>query len=56
MGGILPELLEQLKNSEFEMAFAQRGRLRNYLEDIPISHSLDQQLGLKGAAIALQNS
>jgi glucokinase len=56
VGGILPKLLEQLKNSEFEMAFSQRGRLRNYLEDIPISLSLDQQLGLKGAAIALQNS
>ena len=56
VGGILPKLLEQLKNSEFEMAFAQRGRFRNYLEDIPITLSLDQELGLKGAAMALQNS
>ena len=56
VGGILPKLLEQLKNSEFEMAFAQRGRFRNYLEDIPITLSLDEELGLKGAAMALQNS
>ena len=56
VGGILPKLLDQLKNSEFKMVFAQRGRFRNYLEDIPITLSLDQELGLKGAAMALQNS
>lgn len=53
VGGILPKLQEQLENSEFVSRFTRRERFRSYLEDIPIILSIDPDLGLKGAAIAL---
>ncbi len=53
VGGILPKLQESLLASQFTDSFSRRGRLSNYLEDIPIVLSLDSDLGLKGAALAL---
>ncbi len=53
VGGILPKLQEQLDKSDFVARFARRERFRSYLEDVPVILSLDPDLGLKGAAIAL---
>ena len=54
VGGVLPKLIPQLTNSQFEERFLCRGRLRGYLENIPIYLSLNQSLGLEGAALALR--
>lgn len=53
VGGILPKLQQQLINSDFVDRFARRERFRTYLEDMPVILSLDPDLGLRGAAIAL---
>lgn len=55
VGGVLPKLKSQLEASQFEQRFLCRGRFRNYLESIPIYLSLNQNLGLEGAALALRS-
>ena len=53
VGGILPKLLASMEQSAFVSRFCQRGRLRNYMQDMPVILSIDKDLGLKGAALAL---
>jgi glucokinase len=55
VGGILPKLLSSMEQSEFVSRFCQRGRFRNYMEEMPIILSMDKDLGLKGAALALMH-
>jgi len=55
VGGILPKLLDQLQASEFVERFVKRGRFGTYMDEMPIILSLDANLGLKGAALAVQN-
>ena len=53
VGGILPKLLSSMEQSEFISRFCQRGRLRHYMQEMPVILSIDKDLGLKGAALAL---
>ncbi|HCH23802.1 MAG TPA: glucokinase [Oceanospirillaceae bacterium] len=55
VGGILPKLLDELEASEFVERFVQRGRFGTYMDEMPIILSLDANLGLKGAALAVLN-
>ena len=49
-GGIAPKILPALHDGEFIRAFLAKGRLRSTLEEIPVRVSLNQNLGLLGAA------
>ena len=55
-GGILPRMTGFLKESEFVHSFTEKGRLKSYLQEIPIYLCQAEQPGLQGAAIALQQS
>lgn len=55
VGGVLPKLSAQLQSSQFEQRFLCRGRLTSYLEGISIYLSLNQNLGLEGAVLALHH-
>jgi glucokinase len=49
-GGIAPRILPWLRRPSFREAFADKGRLRALLEDVPIHVVLDDRAGLVGAA------
>ncbi len=52
-GGIAAKNIEHLRQDDlFLTAFLDKGRMRTLLETLPITISLDQELGLKGAAYA----
>jgi glucokinase len=55
VGGILPKILSSMQDSDFVDRFCQRGRFRQYMEEMPVILSTDNDLGLKGAALALKN-
>lgn len=55
VGGILPKLKSQLLESDFVERFVRRGRLGNYLKDMPIYLCLNESLGIEGAALALRH-
>ncbi|MGB2325449.1 MAG: glucokinase, partial [Pseudomonadales bacterium] len=55
VGGILPKILSSMQDSDFADRFCQRGRFRQYMEEMPVILSTDNDLGLKGAALALKN-
>ena len=49
-GGIVPQCIEFLKNSDFRTRFEAKGRFRNYLATIPVRVIHKEHLGLVGAA------
>ncbi|MFZ0566021.1 MAG: glucokinase [Chlamydiales bacterium] len=49
-GGIPPKILPMLKTAAFLEGFADKGRFRSLLEEIPIRVILDDKASLKGAA------
>lgn len=51
-GGIAPKILPLLDTAEFRAHFCAKGRYRTLMEQVPVTVILDQQAGLKGAAIA----
>ena len=53
-GGILPKIRDILKNSEFESRFLNKGRMRSYLEQVPIRLIIKDGAALYGAAAILR--
>lgn len=51
-GGIPPRILKTLRSGVFEKAFRNKGRLSNYLADIPVNVVTAPDAGLRGAAAA----
>ncbi len=51
-GGIAPKLLPALRDGRFMDAFRDKGRMRAYMEAIPVRVILDEDVGLLGAAAA----
>jgi glucokinase len=51
-GGIAPKLLSALANGDFLAGFTDKGRYRDWMQQIPVSVVLDPDIGLKGAAVA----
>jgi len=49
-GGIAPKILSALREGPFLDAFRDKGRLRDYMEAIPIHVILDEDVGIRGAA------
>ena len=54
-GGILPRLVTEIQNSRFRSCFEDKGRMRSYLQPVPVWLVTDGQTGLLGAAAALGN-
>ncbi len=50
-GGIAPKIEARLTDGRFLDAFLDKGRLRDYLEAIPVSIILNERTGLMGAAL-----
>jgi glucokinase len=50
-GGIAPKLADRLTEPRFTEAFLDKGRLRPFLESIPVSIILNERTGLLGAAL-----
>jgi glucokinase len=55
-GGIAPKLLSALTNGDFLAGFTNKGRYRDWMQQIPVSVVLDPDIGLKGAAVAAVQS
>lgn len=55
-GGIVPRFLDFFKSSGFRAAFEDKGRLREYLTDIPVYMITHEQPGLLGAGAYLRQS
>ena len=55
-GGIAPKLLPALANGGFLAGFTNKGRYRDWMQQIPVSVVLDPDIGLKGAAVAAVQS
>ncbi|OZG75304.1 glucokinase [Hahella sp. CCB-MM4] len=55
-GGIIPRFTDFFKSSGFREAFENKGRMRGYLESIPVFVVMEAYTGLLGAAEALANS
>ncbi|QSP93544.1 glucokinase [Marinobacter salinisoli] len=55
-GGILPRMLEFLSASGFQLAFADKGRMRALVEQMPVYVITDKYTGLRGAAAALRGA
>ncbi len=55
-GGILPRLQIQLGDSGFAHAFRDKGRLGQYISDIPVWLAADDTLGLRGVAALWRQS
>lgn len=55
-GGLVPRFLEFFKVSGFRSAFEDKGRFRDYLQDIPVFLIVHQQPGLLGAGAHLRQS
>jgi glucokinase len=53
-GGIAPKLVSRLAQGDFREAFEHKGRMRAYLEPIPIYVILAEFAALKGAAASLR--
>ncbi|MEM5838722.1 glucokinase, partial [Pediococcus acidilactici] len=51
-GGIATKNLPLLKEGIFLRAFANKGRMRSLLENVPVHIVLNSQVGLLGAALA----
>ena len=49
-GGIAPRILDALRDGPFLRSFLERGRLREYVADMPLSVVLSGDVGLLGAA------
>ncbi len=50
-GGIAPKILEILKAGRFMKSFLNKGRLSEFLENIPVRVILNEEVGLMGAAV-----
>ena len=55
-GGIAPRIIEKLKGSVFMEAFTAKGRLKPFLEAIPVRVILDDRTALLGAALCAASS
>ncbi len=58
-GGIVPQMCDYIANSEFRVRFEGKGRLRHFLEPIPVHVIMDTDapfLGLRALASGLANS
>jgi len=51
-GGIAPKILPLLKHAEFLEGFHAKGRFAEWTRNVPVSVVLDEDVGLKGAALA----
>lgn len=51
-GGIAPKILPLLKHAEFMEGFHAKGRFAEWTRGVPVSVVLDEDVGLKGAALA----
>ncbi len=51
-GGIAPKILPLLKHPEFLEGFHSKGRFAEWTRNVPVSVVLDEDVGLKGAALA----
>lgn len=51
-GGIAAKILPLMQEGTFLQAFIEKGRMRNLMEQIPVSIVLNPQVGLLGAALA----
>jgi len=49
-GGIAPKIVGKLRTPEFMDSFSDKGRMRDFLEDIPVSVILNDEAALLGAA------
>lgn len=52
-GGIVPRILDLMKDGTFRTAFLSKGRLASFLEQIPVYVIRAHDAGLRGAAVAL---
>jgi glucokinase len=50
-GGVAPKILPLLENGEFLEAFFEKGRMKHFLQDIPIKVILNDNTALYGAAL-----
>ena len=55
-GGIAPKILPLLKHPEFLEGFHAKGRFAEWSRKVPVSVVLDEDVGLKGAALAAIDS
>ena len=53
-GGIAPKLLPRLEEADFRQEFERKGRMKPYVEAIPIKVIVSDYPGLKGAAAGLR--
>lgn len=51
-GGMAPKILPALREQDFLEGFSRKGRYRQWMDLVPVSVVLDQEVGLKGAALA----
>lgn len=51
-GGIAPKILPLLQGEDFLGGFTDKGRYSEWMGKVPVSVVLDQEVGLKGAALA----
>jgi glucokinase len=54
-GGIPPKILPRLRSDRFLEAFTAKGRLRRFLEDVPVQVILNEEAALLGAAVCALN-
>ncbi|PID66237.1 MAG: glucokinase [Gammaproteobacteria bacterium] len=54
-GGIIPRFIDFLKQSDFRRRFEDKGRLADYLRNVPVYVITHPNPGLLGAAVALDN-
>ncbi len=54
-GGIAPKMIDALSSEAFAHAFANKGRMRNYVALIPVYVIIDEYATLKGAAAHLRS-
>jgi len=54
-GGITPKLHQIFQESNFEKNLLNKGRRYNYIKDVPIWLTKDNNNGLKGALNAINN-
>ena len=54
-GGIVPRFVDFLKSTRFREGFEDKGRMRGYMEAIPVAVVMEPYTGLLGAAEALTN-
>lgn len=52
-GGILPRMVSALQASQFAKQFLNKGRFSEFMANVPVHLCVDEQPGLKGAALAL---